>query len=140
MSREIKLRAFRVKDGTYLTNGLLFKITPTQVLWLKPHHRENFYEVLDEEFIIEQGTGATDDNRTEEFPYGQEIYDGDIVKVEWYDDELIICPIIYSSYRDGFVASERFEDYALNSLGTENDCYGIEVIGNIHNNPELLIK
>lgn len=94
------------------------------------------YENWQEDCIIEQATGIKDKNSTE-------IYEGDIVSLRlWGGNEY--------EYENGIVRyyqpSAAFKWFSLED--DENDCNnywlqhaesdGREVIGNIHENPELL--
>lgn len=74
-----------------------------------------------EDFNIMQYTGLKDKN-------GKEIYEGDIVRLP-EDEDYKYYSIIYSKNRLGFTLS--------NGCGFGLS-YGIEVVGNIYENPELL--
>lgn len=95
--REIKFRGKRVDNGEWAYGFLL--ITVNGVVYIldahngiiKPFQEEqpvfsgNHYEVLPE--TVGQYTGLKDRKRTEEYPEGQDIYEGDIVRCEdWIND------------------------------------------------------
>ena len=91
---------------------------------------DRFFEDNDEndtDQCIEQYTGLRDKN-------GKEIYEGDIVLNTYYDDGEIYKVL----WVDDSVAfgMESLEDMELYKLPLES----LKVIGNIHENPELLEK
>lgn len=106
-----------------------------------------FTNILPE--TVGQWTGLTDNKRTKEYPNGQPVFEGDIIKfyntddVEYDDDnqEFIrpeICQISKVGNR-GLVEGNFLEDYSTTSLDFFSDMgFEYEVIGNIHDNPELL--
>lgn len=81
---------------------------------------------LDEGNVIEQYTGLKDKN-------GTEIYEGDIIKVEG-DAEIYRVEWIYS----GFGLEPRYNSPLYPILGNVKLRKKIEVIGNVHENPELV--
>ena len=79
--------------------------------------------VLDE--TIGQYTGLTDKN-------GVRIFEGDIV-TGWFNHEKIVGYIFYGGNAQFFIQRD-----GIYGIGLDNaDCW-LEVIGNIHDNPELL--
>ena len=79
--------------------------------------------------VLMQSTGLHDEN-------GVKIFEGDIVKII-YDREPFIGVVVYDLGEADFKATNNHEDYGNNfqylTVGES-----IEVIGNIHKNPELL--
>lgn len=117
MSREIKFRAWDVMKGN----------------WMPMDDGECYYvplsHVMDQSMIIEQFTGLKDKN-------GKEIYEGDIMRYDAIDYQVL--------WEDYYA---DFETKRLNSpwIPWDNAGYTLhflasvgKVIGNIHENPELL--
>lgn len=115
MCKEIKFRAWDKRNNKMLQWGNLLHMHNTLTCL-----SFNFFEIM-------QYTGLQDKKRTKQYPKGQEIYEGDILKfgdfvwtVEWKNDRL------------GFGYSE------LGDRMLEDDGQNGEVIGNIYESPELL--
>ena len=82
-------------------------------------------EVIPE--TVGQYTGLTDKN-------GVRIFEGDIV-TGWFNHEKIVGYIFYGGNAQFFIQRD-----GIYGIGLDNsDCW-LEVIGNIHDNPELLQK
>lgn len=85
-------------------------------------------------FVIEQSTGLKDKN-------GKEIFEGSLVKYTEEDGELFIAEVKCFA-KDGYPAFDveppnefDFESNVL-SAGVANNC--LKVVGDVHNNPDLL--
>ncbi|MBD5112114.1 MAG: hypothetical protein HDT42_06195 [Ruminococcaceae bacterium] len=62
------------------------------------------------------------------------IFEGDIVKTE-YGSEIVVGVVEYDKYSGAFILNDGVYDYMFGSDITGDEC---EIIGNIHDNPELL--
>lgn len=75
---------------------------------------------------VGQFTGLYDKN-------GKEIYEGDIVRCNEF-----VYEVVYESKRFASFALRRDKDMYDHYFGEAMECDACEIIGNIHDNPELL--
>ena len=82
---------------------------------------------------VMQFTGLIDKN-------GAEIYDGDIVKVYQHDEDLFNHCVEWNDANGCCSIGVNHCDYDITTMAwaEEQFCYEYEIIGNIHQNPELL--
>ena len=114
--RELKFRAWW-KDTKRFLDGDEWYMTCSGA----KHLHYAVYPYRGDEFVIEQYTGLKDKN-------GKEIYEGDIIMHDWGDDE-----------EDMVKHTVLFNKACFEPFNTEViDIDYIVVIGNIHENPELL--
>ena len=128
--REIKFRAYNKEWGMMLPidkiefeNGKPVSISVTIEASDYDHTGEWQDYVIGDDIILMQYTGLLDKN-------GKEVFEGDIVESDWYEDkQRIIGAKVYFS-------AGRFT-----CLGLKYDLYEmpeLEIIGNIYENPKLL--
>lgn len=135
--RELKFRAWEIEDKKYYP---VIKLRfDSQVgkpdsaeLWLSRYANE--IADIPEQIELEQYTGLKDKN-------GKEIYDGDIIQETLGFD----VDSIDGTFRYKVIWNEDMLCWSLEYIGNESihdDLYEcnstVEVIGNIHENPELL--
>ena len=133
--REILFRSKRNDNGEWVYGDLMhkhynFDTKATKVI----HNNIMNYKVIPE--TVGQYTGLTDKN-------GKKIFEGDIIKQNspYRDIFSVIEYGVGYAYSNVYGVCQRFRDESGTSLLSVADESGkvyCEVIGNIHDNPELL--
>lgn len=136
--REILFRGKRTDTGEWVEGYYEFGYDseneePTHYMWVLNHTEKygEMFTVIPE--TVGQYTGLTDKN-------DKKIFEGDIVKcIEIARHKEIISPVVFLDGTWFLHESEDCDAYLYN-YETEgaNRMFEIEVIGNIHDNPELL--
>lgn len=119
MNDRYLFKAKRIDNGEWVI-GLLTKMWG-QLHIINPDDENTAYPI--DESTLCQCTGLTDKNRTK-------IFEGNIINSNWGK-----FVIIYNTHFGGFVAADDGRGWGWEFLDEISE---IEVIGNIHDNPELL--
>ena len=106
--REIKFRSWDSVSKRFFDHGAMLR------------------NISDRKKIYEQYTGLKDKN-------GKEIYEGDILEIE-YIHTSFIAVVAFENGFFGWIEKDSADIYPI----AEYIHQGIKVIGNIHENPELL--
>ena len=130
--REILFRGKRTDNGTW-AYGYLFCIWErTYLCWGTTNDVPNMKEVIPE--TVGQFTGLTDKN-------GKRIFEGDICRFKRFND-ICIGKIVFNVKTASFVMWYQSIVGAYGEKATHkmllSECDNIEIIGNIHDDPELL--
>ena len=144
--REIKFRGISVMDEKFCYGFLTEKQSGNRHIGFHGHYNEAYQHQLVRQNSVGQFTGLLDKN-------GIEIYEGDIVEIKTtirnYDDDDMLNPRFYRVRQHEDIKSlhvidfikgtfrAKHKDGVRRSLCVINESC-IEVIGNIHQNPELL--
>ena len=119
--REILFRGKRTDNGEWITDSETY-IRDGDGIWLSDENL-NVVTVIPE--TVGQYTGLTDKN-------GVKIFEGDIVSLTKYSN--LIYKVVYELCRYELVNSKGVHCFVLDIYKSED----IEVIGNIHDNPNML--
>ena len=131
--REILFRGKRTDNGEWVY-GVLFKEYSTfyrTYFWTIQHINKFKIPIANYHILIEtvgQYTGLTDKN-------GKKIFEGDIVKTNKFNEPNKKYIIKYNLQFGAFIGEDKYHMYFTTFDGDSDQ---FEVIGNIHDNPELL--
>jgi len=134
--RELKFRAWCSYDKT------MCEVESLDFGWGYVNYKSGEHDRIATPELM-QYTGLRDCKRTKEYPEGQEIYEGDIVRRIATDDGKVFWDFIaVIKYNNECMAFkfERIRDIEDNIESSDlvADIITEEVLGNIHENPELL--
>lgn len=122
MSRETYFRAWDTYNEAWADEYLAIA-EDGHVIEIKNDGTTEYWK---DRFIIEFGTGLKDKN-------GKEICEGDIIRC--HGDDRFIAPVIRHDNSGGFCWVSCYKEECFIPESDE-----VEVVGNIHENPELLEK
>lgn len=144
--RKINFRGKRIDNGQWMFGSYLYLNTyDYNAVGTPSGTKKIVHFIIDEEDMniavdpesVGQYTGLYDD--TDET---NEIYEGYIIKVP-YEEQSVICKVVIDSGGTMLVSDDFADGYLWAHELLENDgrmewIKGCEIIGNIHDNPELL--
>lgn len=130
MKREIIFRGKRLDNGKWEYGDLVHD--DIDGMYVFPNDAENLYiEYRVDPDTIGQYTGLTDKN-------GKRIFEGDILKVYYYGKSKIFGVVKFDESR--FFIDDDFMRVDIKAKAPMTEMfsrYDFEVVGNIHDNPEL---
>lgn len=124
--REILFRGKRIDSGEWEYGGCVFTENKVCLIYNQTHSID-LQGCTVEGNSVGQYTGWTDKN-------GTKVFEGDIVRYNDTIHKVIFCTINGSAFF-GITMPERGEIWNFDGITCANK---MEVIGNIHDNPELL--
>ena len=137
MSREIEFRAWSKNGNAYINGFNMIGFSTGQGAPARKLQRFDTEWEMDA-IVLEEFTGRRDSKRTKEYPEGQKVWEGDVIR--FIENEALPEFIGVVEYEKNKAA------YWIHNAVTESAFYiwdmttdsTIEVLGSIHQNPELL--
>ena len=141
--REMKFRVWNNLLKKYLPDDLVHIKSSGNLVFGTYYRKPDYYEdlplLLKGDHTVEQFTGLEDKN-------GTEIYEGDIIQFEFWNEKYyrqIAYNSAIASYEAITVASPTSKKLRQKAKYSFSELYkisskGFKVVGNIHENPELL--
>ena len=136
--REILFRGKQIDNGVWV-EGYLY-IT---------HNGEHEISIYNDEVNIERWTHEVDPSTVGQYTgltdkNGKGIFEGDVVSQSWYDYEeprdTSFGEVVYCEYDCSFSVMDDEKDKIVPLGSCAAYVWEVEVIGNVHDNPELLEK
>ena len=131
--REIIFRGKRTINGDWVYGGFVHgneRKSLRDSIFVYDSETQSFNDYEINPSTLGQYTGLTDKN-------GKRIFEGDIVKTDKFSEPNKQYIIKYDLQFGAFIGQDRYNVYFVTFDGDSCD---FEVIGNIHDNPELLEK
>ena len=126
MEREIKFRGKSILTGMFIEGNLVIdRNRETSIIWFNSEQKECWTSVCP--YSVGQYTGLKDTN-------GKEIYEGDIVGSNGF---IHIVTYVENLAGFGTISKELPGSYGILDQRWIDYC-DIVIVGNIHDNPELL--
>lgn len=130
--RTIKFRGKGIESDEWIYGDLIQRMgyMPSIIHPYESNGKVCYSECAVKRITVGQFTGLLDKN-------GEEIYEGDILRVSDFTN--VVCEFRHGAF--GYIYCNEFHPFAGNTNYTfnpKNTDKNFEVIGNIHDNPELL--
>ena len=142
--RDILFRGKRIDNGEWVEGGIIpLDIESGYLFIAEPYLSTStlpVYEIVKNytHLVIPETVGQHTGLRDKD---GKRIFEGDFVRLDKYVKKAFdVCDGVVRYGRGGFYISEFEPLHSLNTIANAEGVLRGEVIGNIHDNPKLLVK